>query len=341
MLWIDHKYIGLLSSRLDRFSRKTDKLYNFRCPVCGDSSKNRHKARGYLFEADSSLVYKCHNCGFSGGLGKLIEQVDPHLFQQYRTETFSERHNKQRTVETDYTPSFAPKPKSVDKDDGELLKYTTRLSDLPEAHPAVLYVLGRRIPKEKWHDLFYADDYSTLENLRPDVYKDRLLPDKRIVIPFRDRNGKLIGVQGRSIDGSKTRYVTIRLTNNDPLIYGLESIDTMERIYVVEGPIDSMFLPNAVACGGSDLVRAMKLLPKGQVTLVFDNQPRNKDLIALIEKACRWGYTIFVWPNYVNGKDINDLILEEMTPQQVVSLINKNTHQDLSLKLAIRDWKKV
>ena len=339
MLWIDHKYIGLLSTRLDRFARKSDKLYNFRCPVCGDSTKNRHKARGYLFEADNGLVFKCHNCGFSGGLGKLIEQVDPHLFQQYRTETFSERHGRQRTANTDYTPSFAPKS-IVKKDEGELLKYCVRLSDLPEAHPAVLYVMGRKIPKEKWHDLYYTDDYSVLENLRPDVYKDRLLPDKRIVIPFRNRDGKLVGLQGRSIDGSKTRYVTIRLTNNDPLIYGLESVDTMERIHVVEGPIDSMFLPNCVACGGSDLMKAMKMLPKSMVTLVFDNQPRNKDLIKLVEKAAKWGYSVFVWPNSVNGKDINDLILDKMTPDQVVSLINKNTHTNLALNLAIRDWKK-
>ena len=339
MLWIDHKYIGLLSSKLNRFSRKSDKLYNFRCPVCGDSSKNRHKARGHLFEGDNGLFYKCHNCGFSGHLSKLIEQVDPNLYQQYNTETFAERHSGRRIANTDYTPSFAPK--STHKDDGDLLKYTMRLSDLPSAHPAVLYVQGRRIPEEKWHDLFYAEDYSLLENLRPDVYEGRLLNDERIVMPFRNRDGQLIGVQGRSISGSKTRYVTVRLTNNDPLIYGLESIDTMEPIYVVEGPIDSMFLPNAVACGGSDLVKAMKMLPKGMVTLVFDNQPRNKDLIALIEKAYRWGYSVFIWPGYVESKDINDLVLEGYTPQQITSMINKNTHTNLALKLAIRDWKRV
>ena len=340
MLWIDHKYIGLLSSKLDRFSRKSDKLYNFRCPVCGDSSKNRHKARGYLFEGDNGLFYKCHNCGFSGHLSKLVEQVDPHLYQQYQTETFAERHTGRRVANTDYTPSFEPK-KPTHKDEGKLLEYTVRVSDLPTAHPAVLYLQGRRIPESRWSDLFYAEDYSLLEQLRPDVYEGRLLSDERIVIPFRDREGKLIGVQGRSISGSPTRYVTIRLTNDDPLIYGLESIDTMESIYVVEGPIDSMFLPNAVACGGSDLMRAMRMLPKSMVTLVFDNQPRNKDLIKLVEKASRWGYSVFVWPNHIHSKDINDLILEGYTPQEITSLINKNTHDSLALNLAIRDWKRI
>lgn len=340
MLWIDHKYIGLLSSKLDRFSRKSDKLYNFRCPVCNDSQKNRHKARGYLFEGDNGLVYKCHNCGFSGHLSKLIEQVDPHLYQQYNTETFAERHTGRRVANTDYTPHFEPK-KSVHKDDGLLLDYTVRVSDLPTAHPAVLYLQGRRIPEERWRDLFYAEDYSQLEQLRPDVYEGRLLEDERIVIPFRNRDGRLIGVQGRSISGSPTRYVTIRLTNNDPLIYGLESIDTMEPIYVVEGPIDSMFLPNTVACGGSDLMKAMRMLPKNMVTLVFDNQPRNKDLIKLVEKASYWGYSVFIWPNHIHEKDINDLILKGYTPQEIVSLINKNTHDSLALNLAIRDWKRI
>jgi len=339
MLWIDHKYIGLLSTQLSRFSKKSDKLYNFRCPVCGDSQKNQRKSRGYLFEADNSLVYKCHNCGFSGGLGKLIEQVNPHLYQQYRTETFSERNSKRRAdTESYYTPSFAPK--ALHRDDGDLLDYSIRVSELPSAHPAVLYVQGRQIPKEKWFDLFYTEDFSVLEQLRPEIYEGRLLNDSRIVIPFRNRDGRLIAVQGRSITGSKARYVTIRLTDNDPLIYGLESIDIMERIYIVEGPIDSMFLPNSVACGGSDLKRAMGILPKGNTTLVFDNQPRNKDLVKIVEQSCRYGYSVFVYPNYIESKDINDMILSGMTSDEIVSLINKNTHHDLGLRLAIRDWKK-
>jgi hypothetical protein len=115
----------------------------------------------------------------------------------------------------------------------------------------------------------------------------------------------------------------------------------MERIFVTEGPIDSMFLPNAVACGGSDLLKAMRMLPKGNTTLVFDNQPRNKDLIALIERACRWGYSIFVYPSHIKSKDINDMVLERFTPEEITSLINKNTHHDLALRLAIRDWKKI
>jgi hypothetical protein len=292
-----------------------------------------------LFEGDNGLVYKCHNCGFAGGLGKLIEQIDPHLFQQYKMETFKERGTRKETATLDYTPTFAPKPKT--KDQGKLLDYTIPLSELPSGHRAVLYCLNRKIPEERFRDLYYTDDYSILEQLRPDVYEGRLLNDERIVIPFRNRDGRLIGVQGRSITGSPTRYVTIRLTDNDPLIYNIESIDTLERIFVVEGPIDSMFLPNAVACGGSDLVKAMKMLPKGMVTLVFDNQPRNKDLIALIEKAYRWGYSVFIWPGYVESKDINDLVLEGYTPQQITSMINKNTHTNLALKLAIRDWKRV
>jgi len=148
MLWIDHKYIGLLSPKLDRFARKTDKLYNMRCPVCGDSHKNKHKARGYLFEGENGLVYKCHNCGFSGGLGKLLEQVDPHLYQQYKLETFKERGTRRAEANTDYTPTFAPKPKA--KDQGKLLDYTIPLSELPSGHRAVLYCLNRKIPEEKF-----------------------------------------------------------------------------------------------------------------------------------------------------------------------------------------------
>ena len=78
MNFVDVKYIGLLSSRLSHFKKKTNELYNFRCPLCGDSEKNQYKARGYLYPSKdrTSFVYKCHNCGDTRTLANLIKFID-------------------------------------------------------------------------------------------------------------------------------------------------------------------------------------------------------------------------------------------------------------------------
>ena len=89
--YVDHKYLNLISPRLKLFKRKSRDLYNFRCPLCGDSKKNQYKARGYAFLREQSIFYKCHNCGESGHLKQLLEKIDPIIPKQYNFETFTNK----------------------------------------------------------------------------------------------------------------------------------------------------------------------------------------------------------------------------------------------------------
>ena len=88
MTYVDLKYINILSGRLSLFKRKTNNLFNFRCPFCGDSQKNKLKARGYIYAKESKYSFKCHNCGTTSSIGNLIKHVDANLFKEYRTESF-------------------------------------------------------------------------------------------------------------------------------------------------------------------------------------------------------------------------------------------------------------
>jgi hypothetical protein len=327
----DQKYAQMISHKLLLFKRKSERVYNFRCPFCGDSQKNKLKTRGYLFEKSGGLIYKCHNCDVGTNLGKLIELVDPGLAKAYRLESYKDRVSSNTEVFL-IPKTEAERPKIILDD------MLPRLDQLPLHHRAVEYVKARRIPKERWNDLYYARDMKVLEQLNPS-YEGRLTSDERLVIPFRREDGLLTGVTGRSMGSSTLRYVTVRITD-DPLIYGLDRLVRGRKIYITEGPIDSMFLPNAIAAGGTDFARALYNVTGEDTVLIFDNQPRNKQVVKRVESFVSRGCAMVIWDSSWNYKDINDAILSGCSSSAIESMLNKSTHKGLALKLAIRDWKK-
>jgi hypothetical protein len=289
------------------------------------------KTRGYLFEKSGGLIYKCHNCDVGTNLGKLIDLVDPGLAKEYRLESYRERV----AIEGDtfiIPKTEIPRPKII------LDEMLPRLDELPATHRAVQYVKDRMIPKERWNDLYYARDMKILEKLNP-AYEGRLVSDERLVIPFRREDGLLTGLTGRAMGNSSLRYVTVRITD-DPLIYGLDRVARGKTIYLVEGPIDSMCLDNAIAAGGTDFARALYNVSGENVVLVFDNQPRNKQVVKRVESFVSRGYGMVIWNSSWTYKDINDAIKSGLSSSQVEYLLNKSTFKGLALKLAIRDWKK-
>ena len=101
MLYIDAKFAQILGSRLRNFKQKKDYVWNYSCPVCGDSSKNKLKARGYIYRAKSDLLVKCHNCGYGTNIGNLIKYVDPVLYDEYVLERYKSgagKHNSHKDV---------------------------------------------------------------------------------------------------------------------------------------------------------------------------------------------------------------------------------------------------
>ena len=329
--WIDRKYAGIVSNRLDRFQVKSNQPYtaNFRCPICSDSKTNKWKARGYLFSKKGGIFYKCHNCSFSANLGNFLKQVDPTLHKQYVFERFAEgkQSNNNVTAFTFEQPKF--KPKNILDDLLVPIKGT----------PAEDYLRAREIPEDKWSSLYYVEDSQTLEELS-DKYKGRVLgSDPRIAVPFYNEDDQLVAVNCRAINDSKLRYITVRIDDNAPLIYNINKIDRAKTVYVTEGPFDSMFLDNSVAVGSSDLNAVSKVLDRNNVVLVFDNQPRNKQLIDVMISAASDQYKIVVWPSSIQQKDINEMVLNGM--DNVKEIIDNNTLHGLALSVRINQWKKL
>jgi hypothetical protein len=154
----------------------------------------------------------------------------------------------------------------------------------------------------------------------------------------------LFGFQGRSFKkNAKVRYITIILDDSKPKLFGLDKVDEDEQIYVVEGPLDSLFIPNCIASCGSDLTTSLHHITpdKSKFSVVYDNEPRNEEIVKKIEKAIDQGYNVCIWPDSVSEKDINDMVLAGYTPAKLVDIINENTYSGLKAKLRFSEWKKV
>ena len=334
-VFIDRAFLLRLSPKLQRFTQKKEDLYNFRCPLCGDSQKNKTKSRGYVYRKKNDYFYMCHNCGASTSFYNFLDKVDPSLIKEYALERYKNGDNNKSNHETpkfQETKTSKPKfKKSLD---------LPSINSLPEAHFAKVYVQQRRIPETFLSQLYYAEDFAAfIQSLG--IQKELSKEDKRLVIPFYDQEKNLVAIQGRALGESKLRYITIKLHEDNHKFFGLDRIDEDKMIYVVEGPIDSMFLDNAVATADSNLESITSIYDKSKITLVFDNEPRNKEIIKKIDDAIEKHYNVVIWPEMIESKDINDMMLEGFSPDEIQDIISKNTFVNLRAKAEFVNWKKV
>ena len=332
-VFIDRTFLLRMSSKLGRFTQKKTDLYNFRCPICGDSEKNKTKSRGYIFRKQNGYFYMCHNCGISTTFYNFLKQVDENLLKEYQLERYKnpEGHTNHEKVTFD---EFKTKP--VFKTSINL----PSIESLPDEHHAKVYVKTRMIPEEQYSNLYFAEDFKKFVN-ELGIEKELNEKDQRLIIPFYDQDKKLVAFQGRALGQSKLRYITVKLHEDNKKVFGLERIDQDKTIYVVEGPIDSMFLENAVATADSNLQSITNVLDKTKVVLVFDNEPRNKDIVRQIEKAIDEHFSVVIWPPFIDSKDVNDMVLEGFSPDEIQDIISNNTFVNLRAKVEFINWKKV
>ena len=330
-MFTEIKYLNLLSIRLPKFKKKKDFLWNFRCPVCGDSERNKNKARAFVFQIKGDLVFKCHNCQLGLPLSKFIEIVDPILHKEYKLEKFKESNsNKPRIDMRKVKKVISVKPKfKVD-----VLRNLESIDLLNNSHPAKEYLLNRKLPTEA---LYYTEKFKEWTNtVKPGTFENTELDEPRIIIPFREKDGTVFGFQGRSLSSSGLRYITILLDEDHTKIFGLDRIDTSQQVFVVEGPLDSLLLNNAVAMAGADVSSCSNLLGDN-IVYVYDNEPRNKQITDRIQKHIKSGHSVVIWPKDIKEKDVNDMFL---AGRNVQSVVQSNVYTGLKSTLKFNEWKK-
>jgi transcription elongation factor Elf1 len=342
MLHVDTKYVRLISGRLRNFKQKNTNLWNFSCPFCGDSQTNKTKARGYVFVKGTSLLYRCHNCGVSTNAANLIKRVDPNLFKEYSLERF-----KESTVGNANNRSFAidvPTTRFGKVQKQRVFEHAEWISQLPAGHFCLTYVQARKIPLKHYNKFMFTPNYEKfIKALVPDIEKD-ISNDARLVIPYYNQYDELIAVTGRALENAseKLRYVHVRMNDSkDKLIYGMDRVDLEKTVYIVEGQIDSLFLKNCIASGDSALGITANLFQAVNKILVFDNEPRNKEIVKLMQNAIKSDHNVVIWPETIEGKDINEMVMHGLDPAEIQSIIDSNTFRGLEAQLKFNYWKKV
>ena len=321
---VDSKYIGLVSSRLLKFKRVKPNLYNFRCPICGDSEKQKNKARGYLYQIKANTNYRCHNCGASMSFNNFLKQIDPGVQKQYAMEKFKEGFSGGRNFVVE-EPEF----------NFEEPVFKKKL-DLPRASEVAVakeYLEKRMIDPSKF---YFAKKYKEWVNTQKQTFDTIGRDESRIIIPMYDTKQNLIGFQGRSLGPSLVKYITTLFVDDAPKLYGLDEINDSKPIYIVEGPFDSTFIKNAVAMCGSDV--DIGSFNWSDYIYVYDNEPRNREIVNRISKTIDRGDKVVIWPSTIPEKDINDMVL---AGQDVQSVVESNVYSGLKAKLQFNTWKRV
>ena len=322
MDFVDVKYINLISARFQKFKKIKNNLYNFRCPICGDSQRNKNKARGYLYQVKNNTNFKCHNCGVNISFNNFLKQIDSVIYKQYTFEKFKSGHTGKNFVVD--SPKFVFKKPEF--------KTKINLPKASENPDAKSYLENRKLNPDKF---YYVDKFKSWTNSQKETFDDVSKDEPRIIIPLFYQN-TLVGFQGRALGPSKIKYITVMLNDDAPKIYGLDEIEKSKTVYITECPFDSTFIHNSIAlCGADGDVDKWGI---GDCVWIYDNEPRNAEIHSRISRVIDRGEKVVIWPSFVKEKDINDMILSGLNVQD---MIESNTYSGLEAKLKFTTWKKI
>jgi hypothetical protein len=215
---------------------------------------------------------------------------------------------------------------------------------LPDGHFCLNYVKNRKLPENNYDKLLFTSNYKKFVDTLIPNHGKHIIDDARLVIPFYDENNELIAVSGRALETSdKTlRYVTIRTNDSESkLIYGMDRIILSEKVLLVEGPVDSLFLNNCLASGDANLEMTSKSVPAKDIVLVYDNEKRNREIVNMMQKSITNGHQIVIWPDNISGKDINEMVLSGLSCDEIETIISNNTFCRIQAQIKFNMWKKI
>lgn len=337
MSWVDNEFAERVFSVLPRYRKVGGSKFklNSRCPVCGDSLKDEFKARFWCYPVNDSLRVHCFNCDYDAWFNKFLKEHDSDLYREYilekRKENIFSSPKEQEKIEP------VKERKYIDK-----LNYCERLDRLPMDHPIVKYVSARKIPKNKFSRLWFTTQWPALVNsINPGTYKNET-NEPRLVIPIFSAQGKIESFQGRALQrNAPQKYITIKANDNATKIYGLDTVDGAKTVYVMEGPIDSLFIDNAIAITGGSL--DLETVPFGDNRVwVMDAEARHQDTIKRMKRLVDAGERVVFWDNWLTkGKDINEFVLNGASIDSIQKYIESNNEHGLMAKLRLKKYSKI
>lgn len=342
MSYVEQEFADRVFSILSKYRRSTGSGFklNARCPICGDSKLDPNKARFWAYQNnDGSVRLHCFNHDYDQHISGYLKEYEPDMYREYLLEK-----RKEQTFFKKEEPKQGPSEKiKAVLPKIEKLEFCDRLDTLPDNHPIVRYVSSRCIPRAKWNRLWFTMQWPALVNtVNPGTYKDEK-NEPRLVIPIFNANKEIESMQGRALrKDAPQKYITIKAHEEATKIYGLDTVDPNKTVWITEGPIDSLFLDNAISITGGSL--ALELVPfKENRVWVMDNEPRKPDTIKRMKKLIDAGERIVFWDNSPwESKDINDMVKDEgASLEQISEYLNSNSAQGLIAKMRFAKYAKV
>tara|TARA_R110001606_G_scaffold14319_2_gene60679 strand:+ start:19224 stop:20249 length:1026 start_codon:yes stop_codon:yes gene_type:complete len=277
----------------------TGSVIKMKCNVCGDGDSG--KKRGHLIydKSRNIIYYKCFNYGDcdaaekAWGASRWLKSYFPVFYKQYVTELLQthgkSKKQKEKPIEkakvklTEEEKLLLAEEQSNAKDFKPILKAGSSLSA-----KAIGVCMDRQLPGNIWKKFFVCNE---------GLYKGRM------IIPFYDNTGGIYYYQARDLVGRIPKYLNRKLGRDDA-IYNWFSIDNTKPVMVTEGPIDSMFLENAVATMGLSFTNKVqaKLDSINSYYLLDNDLAGYKKSIELIKER----KYVFLWKKFLKEKRIPD-----------------------------------
>ena len=325
-------------------------------PDCQKENDSRKKAGFFWSDKSSSYVYHCFKCGAAMKLSYFLKIY----FKDYYLNNFFNRNSRSYTkTKTNCVSSSSSTIASVKIANTHVKELVNNLFEqkllIPYAKckdPDVQrYLLQRKIPLMRYDNFYLAKNFfninqqiKTLMNEKGKVFEPQNLDDKRLVWMFKNRTNEIIALQGRKLEKGEPRYMISKFGGNDRIIGNLENIDINNTVYVTEGYIDSLFLPNAVSLQGlhmPSIIYLLKELKVKELIIVFDNENNNEQIQMNIKTLAELSFKyenlkVCLFPKELRaiGKDINDYIVKgNYSTDMILHTINNNSFTRSTLKV--------
>lgn len=342
--YADKKYISLIAPRIDKFHWKSPNLGLGRCPFCGDSKKNPNKTRFYFYVLAGKWKTKCHNCGYANAFGTFLKQFDVSLHKEYTLEHIGFRRKEDNDI-SDAEFLVAADVRYDTSEAYTALNKLKKISSLKPEHPAWKYVHSRRIPNEYHAVLRWCPGFMHWTNqLVPGKFSpgaQKAHEEGRVIIPFFNKHRRFFAYTGRSLsETAEVRYITIVLNGHETMLWGLDRHDPKKRSWVVEGPLDAMFIPNTIALAGSGISSLTKVGNRDSLIVAYDNEPRSKETKAKILSAIDNGYPVVIWPDGLEPKDINKMVLAGYSISHIEHMMERHTYSGVGARMRLDAWSK-
>jgi hypothetical protein len=249
------------------------------------------------------------------------------LYKQYKFENFSKNNIPFVEEET---------PLVIE----QIADWMAGIVPAKESSDATEYLKGRQIGEEHWDRFFYTDDLNLVKGTFTAYQGIKFVEEPRLVIPVFSQTQTFLGFITRAIFPSKLRYVNLKKKSEEPFIFNLDRVDLSKQVLVFEGSLDSLFLPNSIAVDGADFKKASDFIQKERDVLVYDNTPRNVELLKIMERSIEADWKVCIWPESIPEKDINEMVKAGRTPTEIHDVILNHSYNGLRAKLEFAKWKK-